>query len=221
MGKIVEVKFNVIVEDDFVEEFEKIVDHKIDCFLNLSEFPEIGSVYYARTKVLGDNNVGNVLASVNEKEEEPEDKKISYKEEDKNLNSEIIKDINKVFGGFGSIENTNITLDNIGNEKYTICFIRNTVKNKDTFDKISKKFTEVINKEKLFFNTYVSLDSDRYGIIIYNTSGVSWLSPSSIGNSYSIAGLERILKEVAKEFGDVEYIIEVDNTRAYTNSKRV
>ena len=33
MGKIVEVKFNVIIEDDFVEEFEKIVDHKIDCFL--------------------------------------------------------------------------------------------------------------------------------------------------------------------------------------------
>lgn len=221
MGKIVEVKFNAIVEDDFVEEFEKIVDHKLDSFLNLSEFPEIGSIYYARTKVLGDNTVGEVLASYNEKEEEPEDKKISYKEENKESKSEIIEDINKVFGGFGNIENTNITLDNIGNEKYTICFIRNTVKNKDIFYKIAAKFTEAINKEKLFFDACVSSDSDRYGIIIYNTSGVSWLSPSSIGNSYSIAGLERILKEVTKEFGDVEYIIEVDNTRAYTNSKKV
>ena len=221
MGKIIEVKFNAIVEDDFVEEFEKIVDHKLDCFLNLSEFPEIGSVYYARTKVLGDNNVGNVLASVNEKEEESEDKKISYKEESKEPKSEVMEDITNLFGGYGHIENTNITLDNIGNEKYTICFIRNTVKNKDTFDKIAKKFTEVVNKEKLFFNTYVSLDSDRYGIIIYNTSGVSWLSPSLIGNRDIIAGLERILKEVTRKFGDVEYIIEVDNTRAYTNSKKV
>jgi len=221
MGKIVEVKFNAIVEDDFVEEFEKIVDHKLDCFLNLSEFPEIGSVYYARTKVLGDNNVGEVLASLNDKEEEPEDKKISYKEENKEPKSEVMKDISKLFGGYGHTENTNITLDNIGNEKYTICFIRNTIKNKDTFDKIAKKFTEVITKEKLFFDAYVSSDHDRYGIIIYNTSGVSWLSPSLIGNRYSIAGLERILKEITREFGDVEYIIEVDNTRAYTNSKRV
>jgi len=221
MGKIVEVKFNAIVEDDFLEEFEKIIDHKIDSFLNLSEFPEIGSVYYARTKVLGDNNLGNELGSVNKKEEEPEDKKISYKEESKESKSEVIKDINNLFGGYGHIENTNITLDNIGNEKYTIYFIRNTVKNKDIFYKIAAKFTEAINKEKLFFDACVSSDSDRYGIIIYNTSGVSWLSPSLIGNRDSIAGLERILKEVTREFGDVEYIIEVDNTIAYTNSKEI
>ena len=221
MGKIVEVKFNAIVEDDFLEEFKKIIDHKIDCFLNLSIFPEIGSVYYARTKVLGDNNVGNVLGSVNEKEEESEDKKISYKEESKEPKSEVIEDINNLFGGYGHIENTNITLDNIGNEKYTICFIKNTVKNKDTFDKIAEKFTEAIFKEKIFFDAYVSSDPDNYSIIIYNTSGVSWLSPSLIGNRDSIAGLERILKEVTREFGDVEYIIEVDNTIAYTNSKEV
>ena len=221
MGKIVEVKFNVIVEDDFVNEFEKIIDHKIDSFLNLSEFPEIGSVYYARTKVLGDNNVGNELSSVNEKEEEPEDKKISYKEESKEPKSEVMEDISKLFGGYGHIENTNITLDNIGNEKYTICFIGNTIKSKDTFDKIAKKFTEAISKERLFFDAYVSSDSDRYGIIIYNTSGVSWLSPSLISSRDNIAALERILKEVTREFGDVEYIIEVDNTRAYTNIKEV
>jgi hypothetical protein len=220
MGKIVEVKFNAIVEDDFLEEFEKIIDHKIDCFLNLSEFPEIGSVYYARATVLGDNNVGNELGSVNEKEE-PEDKKISYKEESKEQNSEVMKDITNLFGGYGHIENTNITLNNIGNEKYTICFIKNTVKGKDTFDKIVKKFTEVISKEKIFFNNvYVCSDSDRYGIIIY-TSGASWLSTSLIGNRDNIAGLERILKEVTREFGNVGYIIEVDNTRAYTNSNEV
>ena len=221
MGKIVEVKFNVIVKDDFVEEFEKIVDHKLDCFLNLSEFPEIGSVYYARTKVLGDNTVGEVLGSVNGKEEEPEDKKISYKEENNESNSEVMKDISKLFGGYGHIENTNITLDNIGNEKYTICFIKNTIKDKDIFDKIANKFTEAISKERLFFDAYVSSDSDRYGIIIYNTSGVSWLSPSLISSRDNIAALERILKEVTREFGDVEYIIEVDNTRAYTNIKEV
>ena len=78
-----------------------------------------------------------------------------------------------------------------------------------------------ITKEKLFFDAYLSSDSDRYGIIIYNNSGVSWLSPSLIGNRDSIAGLEKILKEVTREFGDIEYIIEVDNTRAYTNSKGV
>ena len=217
MGKVVEVKFNAIVEDDFVEEFEKIVDHKLDSFLNLSEFPEIGSVYYARTKVLGDNTVGEVLDSCNKSE----DKKISYKEESKESKSEVMEDIANLFGGYGHIENTNITLDNIGNEKYTICFIRNTVKNKDIFYKIAAKFTEAINKEKLFFDACVSSDSDRYSIIIYNTSGVSWLSPSLIGNRDIIAGLERILKEVTREFGDVEYIIEVDNTRAYTNSKGI
>jgi hypothetical protein len=217
MGKIVEVKFNAIVEDDFLEEFEKIIDHKIDCFLNLSEFPEIGSVYYARATVLGDNNVGNELGSVNEKEE-PEDKKISYKEESKEQNSEVMKDITNLFGGYGHIENTNITLNNIGNERYTICFIKNTVKGKDTFDKIVKKFIEVISKEKIFFNTYICSDHDRYGITIY-TSGASWLSTSLIGNRDNIAGLERILKEATREFGDVEYIIEVDNTITYTNSK--
>ena len=131
------------------------------------------------------------------------------------------EDISNLFGGYGHIENTNITLDNIGNEKYTICFIKNTVKNKDTFDKIAEKFTEAIFKEKIFFDAYVSSDPDNYSIIIYNTSGVSWLSPSLIGNRDSIAGLERILKEVTREFGDVEYIIEVDNTIAYTNSKEV
>jgi hypothetical protein len=220
MGKIVEVKFNVIMEDDFVNEFEKIIDHKIDQFLNLSEFPEIGSVYYARTKVLGDNTVGEVLGSANEKEES-EDKKISYKEESKEPNSEAMKDITNLFGGYGHTENTNITLNNIGNEKYTICFIKNTVNIKDTFYKIAKKFTEVISKEKIFFDAYVSYDYDNYDIIIYNTSGVSWLSPSLIGNRDSIAGLERILKEVTREFGNVAYIIEVDNTRAYTNSNEV
>ena len=131
MGKVIEVRFDVIVEDDFVEEFEKIVDYKLlDSFLNLSEFPEISSVCYAGTKVLGDNNIGNVLASVNEKEEEPEDKKISYKEESDKIKSEVMEDTSKLFGGYDHIENTNITLDNIGNEKYTICFIRNTVKDK-------------------------------------------------------------------------------------------
>jgi hypothetical protein len=209
MGKIVEVKFNVIMEDDFVNEFEKIIDHKIDQFLNLSEFPEIGSVYYARATVLGDNNVGNTLDSVNEKEESKEP------------NSEAMKDIINLFGGYGHTENTNITLNNIGNEKYTICFIKNTVNSKDTFYKIAKKFTEVISKEKIFFDAYVSYDYDNYDIIIYNTSGVSWLSPSLIGNRDSIAGLERILKEVTREFGNVGYIIEVDNTRAYTNSNEV
>ena len=73
MGKIVEVKFNVIIKDDFLEDFEKIIDHKIDCFLNLSEFPEISSVYYARTKVLGDNTVGEVLDSYNESESNKEE----------------------------------------------------------------------------------------------------------------------------------------------------
>lgn len=131
------------------------------------------------------------------------------------------EDITNLFGGYGHIENTNITLDNIGNEKYTICFIRNTVKNKDIFYKIVAKFTEAITKEKLFFDACVSSDSDRYGIIIYNTSGASWLSTSLIGNRDNIAGLERILKEVTREFGNVEYIIEVDNTIAYTNSKEV
>ena len=57
MSKVIEVRFDVIVEDDFVEEFEKIVNYKLlDAFHNLSEFPEINSVCYASTKLIGNDN---------------------------------------------------------------------------------------------------------------------------------------------------------------------
>ena len=72
MGKIIEVRFNAIVEDDFVEEFEKIVDHKLDTFLNLEEFPEIGSVSYARTQIVGETPERNYL-KLEIKPKNPED----------------------------------------------------------------------------------------------------------------------------------------------------
>ena len=54
-SKVVEVAFNAVIPETFVEEFGKIIDHKMDCLLNLDEFPEIGSIYYTRMKVIGDN----------------------------------------------------------------------------------------------------------------------------------------------------------------------
>ena len=54
-NKIVQVTFDVTIPEIFMDEFGKIVDHKMDCLLNLDEFPEIKSIYHARMKVIGDN----------------------------------------------------------------------------------------------------------------------------------------------------------------------
>lgn len=48
----VEVKFNAIIDKNFVEEFEKIIDHKIDSLVDLYSFPEIKTIYNANTKII-------------------------------------------------------------------------------------------------------------------------------------------------------------------------
>jgi len=48
----VEVKFNAITDKNFVEEFEKIIDHKIDSLVDLYSFPEIKTIYNANTKII-------------------------------------------------------------------------------------------------------------------------------------------------------------------------
>ena len=54
--KIVRVTFDATIPETFMNEFGKIVDHKMDSLLNLSEFPEIKSVYRSWMEVIGDND---------------------------------------------------------------------------------------------------------------------------------------------------------------------
>lgn len=52
---IAEVKFNVIINDDFFEEFKKIIDHHIEYLIDFDGNPEIQGIYGATvTKVKDD-----------------------------------------------------------------------------------------------------------------------------------------------------------------------
>ena len=50
----VRVSFELEIEDSFMEELEKIVDHKLDYLLDLTEFPEIESVSDGQIEELDD-----------------------------------------------------------------------------------------------------------------------------------------------------------------------
>lgn len=58
--KIVRVTFDATIPETFMNEFGKIVDHKMDSLLNLSEFPEIKSVYRSWMEVIGDNDLTEI-----------------------------------------------------------------------------------------------------------------------------------------------------------------
>lgn len=77
MSRIIEVSFNAIVDDEFVNEFERIIDHKIESFIDLKSYPEISCIYYARTKDLGENNsIGEETAEKDKSFENPDNRNI-------------------------------------------------------------------------------------------------------------------------------------------------
>lgn len=52
-GKTLEthVSFNATIDEDFKEEFESIINHHIDSFIDTDDFPEIKRVYNARLEM--------------------------------------------------------------------------------------------------------------------------------------------------------------------------
>ena len=218
MSKIVEVKFNAIVEDDFVEEFEKIVDHKIDRFLNLSEFPKIGSVYYARTKILGNNTVGEVLDSCNKSEEDNTSSENKEKENENNdFGDKVWSDIYNLFGGVKTGSGKS-NLKPVGNMKYIINFNNGEAIGFDAFDNICSKLNKAIKEDKALPTvTCFGADSTNYSITIYEYNKSILIETAlPIGISEDIG---RVLNNIieGENLKDIEYFIESYNIYTYKN----
>lgn len=52
MAKNVRITLNMEIDDEFVEELQKIVDHKIDAMLDYDSFPEINNIYDCKMKII-------------------------------------------------------------------------------------------------------------------------------------------------------------------------
>ena len=52
MAKNVKITLNMEIEDEFVEELQAIVDHKIDAMLDYDGFPEINNVYNCKMEII-------------------------------------------------------------------------------------------------------------------------------------------------------------------------
>ena len=45
------VTFNVEIDEDFKEEFERIIDHHIDALIDIESYPEIKGIYAACVEI--------------------------------------------------------------------------------------------------------------------------------------------------------------------------
>ena len=50
----VKISFNMDVDDNFINDLQKIVDHKLEQLVDLDSFPEIDSIYEGEMEVLDD-----------------------------------------------------------------------------------------------------------------------------------------------------------------------
>lgn len=52
MAKNVKITLEMEIEDEFVEELQKIVDHKINAMLDFDGLPEINDVYNCKMEII-------------------------------------------------------------------------------------------------------------------------------------------------------------------------
>lgn len=52
----VNVNFKATIDEKFLDEFKRIIDHHLDYFLDLARFPEIKAIYDARADVPNESN---------------------------------------------------------------------------------------------------------------------------------------------------------------------